>query len=439
MSVLIKVLCILAFGVLAYLAPQGETESHWIPGTSEEIGQLIRQLGDPNPEVRESVARRLSAAGEAARAPLEVAAKGDDFETAVRARELLVVLNRLLFGGVHVSLSFSKSHIGWDQPVDLILRFSNPTEFPATLAFATSDATATGSSETGTDAEQVGAVLDVADWLTVRGPGGEPIDLRVDPIGDDPSVVAAVHHRINGGSTSILKPGQTATLVLKAINRGWARFPTLDEGTYSVIFAYEPQWDDEVLHARRVGRVESSPATIQVTKGAPPEVLRSGQISTLALRERNGQMVVILTNHRDQTQFVNRNFGFAPPFAKGHWVCRRGESTHELVHGSAAHAGLADFDSALLTAVEAGGHVELASISVAELRNKLAGAGAALSSGGWTVQFRYNNSCERAWQMKQGAALLGNPNAPAIFRTPLPRLILATNQASDEIPLPAGS
>ena len=146
------------------------------------------------------------------------------------------------------------------------------------------------------------------------------IELTVDDIAADATVVAAVQQRLNGGPSGVLDPGERVTLPIRAFNRGWARYPLLDSGTYTVVMDYVPQWEDAVLAAQRVGRVVSNQATITVTEGAPASVSRGGPEASLAVDREGQSLVAVLTNRTDQPMLINKNFGRSPPFADGRWV-----------------------------------------------------------------------------------------------------------------------
>ena len=65
------------------------------PTTDEEIVRLIRDLDDPSYEKRTFATRRLCAIGMPAEEKLRTAAKDHNVETALRARTVLEVLERL--------------------------------------------------------------------------------------------------------------------------------------------------------------------------------------------------------------------------------------------------------------------------------------------------------------------------------------------------------
>ena len=61
---------------------------------------------------------------------LAAAAGGDDAEAALRARQVLDVLDRLWFAGAEVSLAVSKTRTAWNEPVDLHITVSNRSKYP---------------------------------------------------------------------------------------------------------------------------------------------------------------------------------------------------------------------------------------------------------------------------------------------------------------------
>ncbi len=415
------------------VAETGGEKSLTAPAGDAEIAALVRDLSDPSYEKRTYATRRLCAIGMPATAKLRAAAAGDDAETALRAKAVLSVLDDLMFSGVEVRLSFSKSKIAWEQLVDLNLTLINRAEYPARVPFEIDPAKRTAAAD---NAQQVGSMLDIADLMHVRGPDGRGVDLAVDDISADPQVVAAVQRRLNEGPVSTLDPGQQVTITVSRFNRGWARYPLLDTGMYTAVMDYTPEWEDDVLAAQRVGRVVSNPATITISTGAPATVSRGGTEASLAI-ERDGAFIAArLTNRTDQTMLANKNFGRLPPFADGRWVYELDGTRHEVPVIAESAASWHDFKAALLVEVRPGQSAELARIHLNELRHALSDADARLDSRRWTVHFRYVNLCNRQWQVRQGSALLGNSQAPAIFQVPLPRRILSTGHTSNRLMAP---
>ncbi len=406
------------------------------PAADGEILRLIRELGDPSYEKRIFATRRLCAIGPRARSQLLSAADGEDFEAALRAKNLLSTFDRMFFRGIDISVEFSKSRIAWDEPVDLRITMTSRSEYAAHIPFEGRAVDGRVPADNHNDAAQVGVLLDIADWLIVRRPDGSSVELRVNDIRLDAAVEAVVESRSITGPTSLLETRQRLTVTLRAFNRGFARYPLLDKGEYSVIVDYMPQWDDDVLLAQRIGRVVSNEGVITVTKGAPSGVSRAGIEVSLQLEQRGGTFVATLTNHNDQSRLLNKNFGSAPPFAAGRWIYTLGDAVHELPVEVQADVARQDFDAALLISVRPGQSVELWRGSVRNIRQRLAEAGAILTGARWTLHFHYLNVCDRIWQQQQGLALLNNAKAPPIFQVPLPAHLTFVRQTSNALTAP---
>jgi len=401
--------------------------------TPDEIECLIRDLGDPSYEKRTSATRRLCAIGMPAHARLTEAARGGDFEAAQRARKILEAFDDVLFAGVDVALKVSKSNIAWDEPLDLTVHLINRSPYPARVPFELSKETRAAASR---EARQVGNLLDLADWLRVVGTDGEMIDLRVDDFVAYPDIQAAVDLRLNGGPISVIAPGQEATLIVRALNRGWARYPLLDRGSYSLSFDYSPDWNDEALNAQHIGRVVSNVFSVRVHTPAPDAVSRRGAEASLAVKQAGDVMTASLVNRSDLPLLVNRNFGPTPPFAQARWVFTAGEARHVLPVPAPVNPALADFRVDRLIELPPGESLELAVIQTESLRKAVAGKPQNRTGEAWTVHFSYSNVCDRRWQRHQGLDQ-GNPaGVPAILRSPLPRRMLATVLTSQPIPLP---
>jgi hypothetical protein len=203
-----------------------------------------------------------------------------------------------------------------------------------------------------------------------------------------------------------------------------------------LVLDYSPQWEDDVLEAERIGRVVSNTVTVTVSKAAPETVSRHGAEASLNV-ELDGPMIAAkIVNRTDETVVVNRHFGGSPPFASGQWVFEGEGERREISVVVGKAASWNDFDPALLVSVDPGQSIELVRLPVEELLQDLADAGAVLEGDRWTVHFSYANLASRQWQTRQGSALLGNPQAPEIFRVLLPRLILSTRQTSNRLVAP---
>ena len=403
------------------------------PATSEEIAALIRDLGDPSYETRTYATRRLCVLGMAAFDPLRAAADAPDPEVALRAKKVLTVLETLWFSGSELALSFSKPTTAWNESVDLTLTITNRSAYPARIPFEINSA---ARADPAGDARQVADMLDLAEWLHVRQPDGRELTLRVDDITADPNVAAAVQERLQGGPVGVLRAGERVAITARDFNRGWARFPVLDRGDYTVVLEYLPDWDDEALAAARVGRVVSGAASVTVTRGAPQTISRTGAEAELTLERDGPALVARLTNQSDLAAYVNVNFGPTPPFATARWVYESDGLRREIPASVEAAPSWKDFSESRWVALEAGRSMTLARTNVVDLRKALTEAGADLTRPGWTLHFSYANLCDRAWQARQGAALFADEKVPPFLRHPLPRRTLSTRQTSDRLTAP---
>lgn len=418
--------------------------------TPSEIAELIGMLGAGSYEERMTATRRLCAIGGRAREQLAAAAKSSEFEVALRAQRVLEALERVWFSDLDVSVSFSRSEVAWNEPVELLLTFTNRSPAASRIPLDldhNGDANGTADPDDGDaataqarrDAAQVGAMLDVADFLVVRSPDGRMVELRVNDISAEPLVFGAVQQRLTSAPISEVPPGARVAYRVSAFNRGWARYPLLDAGAYTIQFVYAPEWDDAVLKSQDVGRVASAPSVLTVTTAAPKEVSRSGTEASLGLVREGADLVARLTNHSDQPVWVNLNFGAAAPFAEGEWVFAAGGPTRDVSLVPRPGPSWQEFREASVIEVPAGGGVEVTRVARAELeRQARAFAADGPPPERWMVQFQYSNICDRAWQTRQGAALQNNERAPEALRRPLPVRMLSARMATGMIPAVAG-
>lgn len=414
--------------------------------TPSEIAELIGMLGAGSYDERINATRRLCAVGGRAREQLTAAAKSTNFEVALRAQRVLDALERVWFSDLEVSISFSRSEIEWDSAVDLVVTFTNRSPAPSRIPLDLDhNSDANGTADLGdTDAEaqaarrdaaQVGALLDVADFLVVRSPEGRMVELRVNDISAEPLVFAAVQQRLTSGPVSEVPPGARVAYRVSAFNRGWARYPLLDVGAYTVQFVYTPEWDDAVLKSQEVGRVSSTAAVLTVTAAAPKEVSRSGTEASLSLVRDGADLVARLINHSDQPVWINTNFGAAAPFAEGEWVFAAGGPTRGVPLVPRPGPSWQEFRGTSVIEVPAGAGFDVSRIPRAEIERQakaFAADGPPLER--WMVQFQYSNICDRAWQTRQGAALQSNERAPEALRRPLPVRMLSARMATGMIP-----
>jgi hypothetical protein len=424
----------LSCGVASGSPAVGEEPAPLRPArTDEEIAVLIRDLGDPSYEKRTQATRRLCAIGTRASQQLKSASQSENVETALRARQLLTTLDRLWFTDVQVSLAFSKAEVAWNEPVDLLITLINHGEYPARVPFEIDP----HAREAGTeDARQVGDMLDAAEWLRIRAEDKREIDIRVDDILFDPAVTAAVQARLNGGPSSVIEAGQKLAVEVRDFNRGWARYPLLDRGTYKVVLDYTPEWDDVELQAQNVGRVRSNEAFVTVTGGAPESVSRGSAEAAVAVEREGASLVARLTNRTDQPMLVNTNFGAPSPFAAGKWVFTLGDTNRAVPVLEKRGPGVADFDAGRLVSAQPGDSAELARIGIAELRKTLTDMGVDVAGDRWTIHFAYASVCNRQWQAQQGSQLLGNDNAPQVLREPLSRRLYFGRLQSEPLAAP---
>ena len=85
------------------------------PPTDGEIEALVNTLSDADYNRRSRATRRLCAIGLPARALLSQAANGSNTEAALRAHSVLGVLDNLMFAGIDIQLSVSKTRIDWSE------------------------------------------------------------------------------------------------------------------------------------------------------------------------------------------------------------------------------------------------------------------------------------------------------------------------------------
>ena len=202
-----------------------------------------------------------------------------------------------------------RTRIRWDEPIVLTIRVDNPTAGDVRVSWPT-DGAAGDAQGAADDATQVAALMDVADFLAVSAPSGESVELRVDPIEQDTAVHRVVSVRAGAAPPSqVIPPGGSARLTVPQWNRGWARFPTLGRGTYSIRFEYQPPWKDAAWIAQGVGAVLSNTVQIEVVEPAPPSIQQATRPMELRLREEHHQIIGELRNLWDRELYINLNMG----------------------------------------------------------------------------------------------------------------------------------
>jgi hypothetical protein len=204
--------------------------------------------------------------------------------------------------GAQIRLSVDKSRVAWDQPFVLTVHMSNSTPGPIRVPWPARD-DARPPRIIGATARQVAAMLDAADFLIVTGPRGRQLELRVDPIEQDPAVYLAVQSRAGDDPpTQEIAAGRADELTIPLFNRGWARFPMLRPGTYTIRFAYQPEWKDQQWTEVQFGRVQSEPVTIEITTAAPEPVRPRGEDLTLHLKTTGEMIEAEIRNVWDRPQ-----------------------------------------------------------------------------------------------------------------------------------------
>lgn len=397
-------------------------------GSEAEIAALASQLSDQAYEKRVGATRRLCAIGQPATDVLRRVSHGDDMEAALRARKVIQALERVLFAGVDVRLESDRTTFAWNEPIELRIVLENKSRFPARVPFRTGTEHSEGDSA---DARQVASMIDASEWLMVKNAQGRAIELRVDEISDDPAVLRVIQERLTGGPISELAPGERAIVIVGSFNRGWARYPLLDEGTYTVTLGYVPEWTDPVLAENKVGEVRSNTLSLHVVKGAPESVSRSGAQPSVSIRREQDELIASLTNHADRAIVVNTNYGLAAPFAEIQWVYERDGRRTAINAAPVLGRNWSDFVPRRFVEVAPGSTFELARIEAAELTRRIHQAGESVGEG--TVAVSYFNLCDRQWQFREQANLDKDESVPEVFRKPLPRELLAARLTSQSL------
>lgn len=402
------------------------------PVSAEELDRLIGELGNPSYDRRTEATRRLCAVGMQAYEPLQRVTQGRDAEAAIRASALLRTLDRLLFSGVEVELSFDPPAVAWNQPTTLRFKMRNTSSWPARVPFDSSGE----SSDAGT--RQLGLMLDVADWLRVESADGNRVELHTDDVAANSKFAREVERRLENAPVSTLGPGEERTVNLVEFNRGWGRYRLLDAGVYAVQLDYDPPWSDAVLLEQHVGRVVSNRVSLTISDSAPEVVSRAGGVATLTMEQVADELVVTLRNRTDVPFTVDIGFGRDEGAAKGTWVHERGEVVHSVPHLPTAGVGRPADKSELLREVGPGEALEIVRTPRAEVMNALHKAGISVEGGEWTLAFRYWNPAAT------GRTNLAsrNPAGQAIVEAPQPsasdRRMLTTHHVSNQLVAPLG-
>ncbi|HPD32174.1 MAG TPA: hypothetical protein PLL20_19445 [Phycisphaerae bacterium] len=275
---------------------------------SDDIRRVVALLGHPVPSQRQAARRQLVQWGLRVTDELRRVAEGPNLEAAFQARDLLEALDSAFFQGGQISVEADRAEVDWDEPFALTVTVRNPTRGPLKVTWAApTTAPASGPAD---EAAQVAALLDVADFLVVRGPDGQEVDVRIDPIERDPVVRAVVERRASGTQpTHLVGPGGEARLRIPEFNRGWARYPTLSRGKYQISIRHQPAWKDQNWVEEGLGLIESPPIEVRVRSGAPASIRHANRPMRLQLKQTGGELLIQMRNLWDRPQWVNLDFG----------------------------------------------------------------------------------------------------------------------------------
>ncbi len=324
-------------------------------------------------------------------------------EVAFRAKHVLELLDQVYFAGVKIELSLSKESVDWSEPVDLVITLTNQSPYPTRIPFDVEG----DQPQLETDAQQVGQLLDVADWLTVVSDTGSSISLQVDDYTGHADITKAIDRRLENAPTSVLPAHQKRIVKLRAINRGWARYRLLEQGSYIFKLAYQPAWNDKQLLVRRVGYTQSNEASLFIQSSAEPVISRQGleaalEVNMIDTQDSHDMIKALLINRHDRAKLVNTNLSTSgPPFARGQWIVETDGRiarmpAETLKRKSQSHVAGDVFPHNVI-AVAPGEAVEIASISYDDLNRALEEAGEASLSHTTKLRFVYTNLWNQHW------------------------------------------
>ncbi len=386
------------------------------------VVSLVERLGSGSFEERSAATMALLGVGKAAIPVLELAVQGEDYETTLRAKALIRVIDQYYFGGLDLRLETSKESVAWDEPFDLLVHLSNRLDVSSRVPMVIRD----HSDRDGVFA--VTGLLDLADYLIVAGPDGARIDLHTDDLNEDPDVLAAVQHRVDHEVSATVPSRAKVVYRVDGFNRNRARYRLLEKGTYRIRVVYQPQWSDQDLIDAGVGRNESNVVTVEVTTSAPEVVRRSWQPASLTLEREGRDVVARIVNQTDVPMVVNGNLvhgSAVQPYAGIRWFVGEGADAIERVMPNPPTADAERFSLANLRLIQSGKAVDIARL-----------AGDLGLPDGAVVSVSYVNLTNRVWQRDRGAHWPGNPRVPVALQKPLPRGMLVTTLHSNTVKLP---
>ncbi|MEE9294048.1 MAG: hypothetical protein V3W34_03660 [Phycisphaerae bacterium] len=387
----------------------------------DEVLSLVERLGDGSFKTREEATIRLLEIGPPATRALKQAVAGNDYEIAIRARDLLEVFEHLLFSGVTIELSGSRTVFDWSDSVALTVRLENTGSHVARLPF---ELILPSVDKRSARLRQFTSLLDLSEYLVVEGPGGRAVRLYVDDINEDPALVAAVNDRVEQPPVDEIPPGETVRYRVDEFNRGWARYRLLEAGDYQLQVVYQPQWDDDELVRSGVGRVASNRLKLAVGKPAPLCVRRAVAPANLKLSRQGDAMVAALTNQLDLPVWVNLNLTVerGAPFARTRWFVDCGEQRHMLRASRLLHHPREPFSRDRIIQVMPGDTIELARLSYETLADEARGC---------QVTFTYSNITNITWQRANSPGPAAGVKAGKGREEPLPYRMLVATLTSD--------
>lgn len=336
-----------------------------------EIRRAVRRLNHPLRARRREAIRQLAEWGPLAFDELRRAARGPDLEAAILAKDLLAELESAILLGADVHLSIDKARVAWDEPFTLTVRAASPVAKEMRVPWP-KPREPTASQPVHIDARQVAAVMDAGDFLIVTGPEGDRVDVRVESINRDPEVFAVIDERAGETPPSHVVPaGQAARLEIREFNRGWARYPMLAEGVYTIAFAYQPQWRDPSWTENGFGRVEAEPVKVEITRGAPEAIRNAKREVALHLAERDGDLLVELKSTWDRPVWINGHLGSElDVHGRLEWRFRPGGGNDDPVTLEPP-ATSPELDPARIHRMEPGGRHLLGKVTIEELQKRL--------------------------------------------------------------------
>lgn len=386
-------------------AARGEAKSR------SEIDALIRQLGAPSAARREAAVRELVSVGPDAMAALDEARSNRDPEVAARARALYEKLANVPMFGARVTLRAEPARVKWDEPFDLRVTIETDS-FGCVVPFSTQLASLL---PFGSDARQAGLVLDVADFLEVRGPDDRLIDPHLFDATDDPSVIRAAEMRAGGLNYARQSAHERETTVVPALNRGRVRYRMHAAGTYRMRLAFEPEWDDPVLAAAHAGRTESDWIKVEIASDAPARVRADGALLDVVVEQAHGFVTASIINAYDLPLSVNMNLnGGSPLYARASWVVWHGDEREAV-----ALSPTGPYDPGRFEVLAPDERVEVARIAMSDL-------------DGEAVAFRYDA------ELSKGAADMLSPRVSPPERhwlSALPAYVATGRFESEALPL----